>query len=204
MKIIKNLFSTLLLFSIILLTFVGCRLSNPKRYDLHYAGMDMYYNYDKYVPQDSIPNNLLPSGDEFLTDYPYSYAEYHYYKKNLDESRFLDAYDYDVGIMILTYDEAMYMDAKEALFEEYSDVYCGCVPFFSHNGYEFNELYRELWGSNPKAKLIFHIFNDSKKTIILLNWKSWEEPKRFSTFEESGDVMGFFEYFYGDFYDFNS
>jgi hypothetical protein len=181
---------------------VGC-IRKSEKVDFRYEGMDVYYNYHDYFPEDTYCNNLL-SSDEILTNHSYSCAEYHCYVKNFWRSTFWQGFDYSVAIMALTYDEATYIDAKEAFFEEYAESYCRTVSFFSHNGYDFYESYGYKW-SDTRNHLILHIFNDSKKEIILLTWNAYDgEPKRFSTFEESGDVMGFFEYFYGDFYDFDS
>ena len=165
--------------------------------DYYFEGMEVYYNYRDIVPEDTAPNFSLED-KKLLKDYEYQNASFHYYAKNVGSNQLAPG-DYSLNILILEYDESVYEQVKQYLFEQKN--YSSNSPKFNYNEHEF---YEYVCGWSSKFNIIYHAFNDETKTVIILVHDGIRISDFLYTYEEQGNPIEFFKKYYGEYYDFDA
>lgn len=192
----KKIFSAMCLFSVILLTMSFLSCENTYQ-DYEFEGMEFYYNYYDMVPEDTAPNFSLED-EKLLNDYEYQNATFNYYAKNVGSNQ-LSPGDYSLNILVLEYDESVYEQVKEYLFEQ--EDYSTDSPKFNYNGHDFFEV---VSGWSDSKSLIYHVFNDNEKRIIIMVHDGIRISDWLYTYEEKDTPIEFFKKYYGEYYDFDA
>ena len=165
--------------------------------DYEFEGMEFYYNYYDMVPEDTVPNFSLED-EKLLNDYEYQNATFNYYAKNVGSNQLAPG-DYSLNILILEYDETVYGQVKNYLFEQ--KKYSTDSPRFSYNGHDFFEFVSKL---SDRRHIIYHAFNDNTKTIVLMAHDGIRISDWLYTYEEKDTPIEFFKKYYGEYYDFDA